>query len=90
MATVEINRNTYVKGGLHGPYTINGNETSRSIVVPHGLGFVPTAAFVQAYGDTGAMTIVTSITSWDATNITFIVRNLASLAESVSFSVIAL
>lgn len=90
MATMEVNHNTYVQGSFHGPYTINANETSRSITAPHGLGFMPTAVHVQAYGDTGAMTIVTSMTSWDATNVTFLVRNLAGLSEIIYFSVIAL
>lgn len=90
MATMEVNRNTDVRGSFHGPYTINANETSRSITVPHELGFTPTAAHVQAYGDTGAMTIVTSMASWDATNVTFLVRNLSGLSEVIYFSVIAL
>jgi hypothetical protein len=90
MATVEMSSGSSIQGSLHGPYTINGNETSLVITVAHGLGMVPTAVHVQPYGDLGAMTILTSINSWDATNVAFVVRNLSSLAEIVYFSIIAL
>jgi hypothetical protein len=78
-----------VHGSIRGPNTIPGNSNNTGYTYPHGLGQVPTAVIVQPLDDTGVQSIVVSITTWDATNVSFRVRNIASGAETVRWSIIA-
>lgn len=62
-------------------YTLSAGSDG-SYVVAHGLGRTPAAVIAQAYADTGAQSIVMSVSSWDGTNVTLLARNVGGGAET--------
>jgi hypothetical protein len=76
--------------GVKTGVTVPASTAEYRVTIPHGLGKTPAAVFAHPRKETGQLSVIVAVDTYDAVNVIVVCRNINTASEMVDVQVLAL